>query len=152
MNLLEALAQEAILLDVKAADKDSLLRELADRGAELGWFSDREALVRLLLEREDMGTTGIGKGIAVPHVRTQMVSDLKLMFARCPRGIEYQAVDGRPVSFVFLVLAPPEQNELYLKMMARISRLMRTEHVRRAILGAASAQDVLDAFAPREGV
>jgi len=143
LNLLDILSRDNVILDVVSKNKEDLFVELVDKGCTLDYFCDRELLLKLLQERELLGTTGISKGIAVPHVRTEMVSDLRMVFARCCEGMEYDAIDSKPVQFIFLVVAPPEKNELYLQMMSRISKLLRIEDVRKAILGATAIEEIL---------
>lgn len=142
IDLLDILTPETVILDVEATDKDGLFAELVAKGVALGFFEDKDTFYRLLQEREQLGTTGIGKNIAVPHVRTELVDDLHMVLARSRQGIEYDSVDGNPVNFFFLVVAPPEKNELYLKMMARISRLMRADDVRADMLEADCVEDL----------
>ena len=147
MNLLDILTKDNVILDVVSKNKQDLFVELVDKGCALHFFTAKETLLKLLREREQLGTTGISKGIAVPHVRTDMVSELRMVFARCRDGMEYDAIDAKPVQFIFLVVAPPEKNELYLQMMSRISKLLRVEEVRQAILNAKAAEEILQVIA-----
>lgn len=104
-----------------ANDKDSVLQELVAQVQARGRVRDAQPLLEMLRSRERLGSTGIGHGIAVPHGRSLAVSKLVAGFARHPKGVEWQAVDGKPVQLIFLILAPPlEQPNRYLPFLGRI--------------------------------
>src|SRR4029450_3817504 len=119
MNLSDYIAPEDIRLDLHAETRSDLFRELA---AIFRYAPDTEATVRDLLERrEAMGSTGIGRGVAVPHCRTSVVPRLRVLYARRPGGVEFGAVDGAPVEHFFVLVAPPvEASNEYLPVLGRI--------------------------------
>ncbi|HVP90583.1 MAG TPA: PTS sugar transporter subunit IIA [Terriglobales bacterium] len=100
----------------------------------------------VILEREALTSTGLGYGLAIPHARTELVAKIQVVFARSPRGVEFEALDGNPVHFLFLVLAPARCADEYLKLISSISSLMKNENVRKQLLSAKSREDILRVF------
>jgi PTS system nitrogen regulatory IIA component len=115
---------DAVLASVKASGKKALLAELASRGAALLEVDERRLFDRLL-ERERLGSTGIGGGIAIPHARLATVSRPRGLFARLGNPVDFDSIDDRPVDLVFLLLAPEGAGADHLKALARVSRLLR---------------------------
>ena len=115
---------DAVLASVKASGKKALLAELASRGAALMEVDERLLFDRLL-ERERLGSTGIGGGIAIPHARLPAVTRPRGLFARLGNPIDFDAIDDRPVDLVFLLVAPEGAGADHLKALARVSRLLR---------------------------
>jgi len=96
-----------------------------------------DALLEVLRQREALGSTGIGKGIAVPHARSTMVAERAVLLARSSKGVEFDAADGNPVHLIFLIVAPPiEKDPIYLQMLAQIVKSVRLAPARRRILEA----------------
>lgn len=124
MRLRDFLAPDAIRLDLDAATREDVLRELV---ALLQTSqADAETLLRVLLRRESIGSTGVGRGIAIPHCRSLVVNRVRLAFGRHPAGLDYAAIDGRPVHHFFLILAPPlEISNLYLPILGRIAQFAK---------------------------
>lgn len=115
---------DAVLASVKASGKKALLGELAGRGATIMGVDERRLFDRLL-ERERLGSTGIGGGIAIPHARLASVSRPCGLFARLGHPVDFDAIDDRPVDLVFLLVAPEGAGADHLKALARVSRLLR---------------------------
>lgn len=115
---------EAVLASVKATGKKAVLAELASRAASLYGVDERRLFDRLL-ERERLGSTGIGGGIAIPHARLGTVVQPRGMFARLAQPVDFDAIDERPVDVVFLLVAPEGAGADHLKALARVSRLLR---------------------------
>ena len=115
---------DAVLASVKASGKKALLAELASRGASLVGIDERRLFDRLL-ERERLGSTGIGGGIAIPHARLPSVAQPRGLFARLGQPVDFDAIDDRPVDLVFLLVAPEGAGADHLKALARVSRLLR---------------------------
>lgn len=109
---------------MKASGKKALLAELASRGASLVGIDERRLFDRLL-ERERLGSTGIGGGIAIPHARLSSVAQPRGLFARLGHPVDFDAIDDRPVDLVFLLVAPEGAGADHLKALARVSRLLR---------------------------
>ena len=128
MNIADLLAPDAVLPALKAQSRKQLLQELAARSHGLTRISERR-IFETLVERERLGTTGVGAGIAIPHGRMTEVKTIIGIFARLENAIDYEAVDSQPVDLVFMLLAPENAGADPLKALARVSRLLRDKAV-----------------------
>src|SRR4249920_2456711 len=124
MDLTDLIAPEAVFLALKAKTKKQALEELAQRAAKLTGLDGRDIL-DTLLQRERLGSTGVGRGIAIPHGRIAALPRIVSLFARLEEPIAFEALDGEPVGLIFLLLAPEHAGADHLKALARISRLLR---------------------------
>jgi len=128
MQLREFFQPEAITLDLHGADKDAVLAELVgllDVGER-----NAETLLRVLQRRESLGSTGMGRGIAIPHCRSLVASRLRLAYGRHHGGVDFQAIDGQPVHHFFLIVAPPlEVSNQYLPVLGRIAQFAKDADV-----------------------
>src|SRR5262245_16751624 len=106
-DILTFLSEDLFVPRIDAKDKNEALRLLVDHLVATKHIKNGNILLKTLLEREKLGSTGLEKGIAVPHSRSMMVDKLTLLFARAPEGIDFDAIDGKPVELIFLILAPP---------------------------------------------
>ena len=136
MELREFLAEDAIQLDLKGESKDEILKELI---ALLGVDEKSQGILfKMLKRRENLGSTGIGKSIAIPHCRSLVVNRLRLAFGRKPGGVDFKAIDDQPVNYFFLIVAPPlEVSNQYLPVLGRIAQFAKEADVadRLAALG-----------------
>jgi len=128
MNISDLLAPDAVIPALKVQSKKLLLQELASRAA-LQTRLPEKRIFETLIERERLGTTGVGQGIAIPHGRMAEVSHITGVFARLEGGLDYEAVDGQPVDLVFMLLAPENAGADHLKALARVSRLLRNQAI-----------------------
>ena len=128
MNIADLLAPDAVLAGLKAQSKKQLLQELAARAHGLRRLSERR-IFETLVERERLGTTGVGSGIAIPHGRMTEAKAITGIFVRLEHAIDYEAVDSQPVDLVFMLLAPENAGADHLKALARVSRLLRDKSV-----------------------
>jgi PTS system nitrogen regulatory IIA component len=124
MNLGDLLSPDGIVPALKAKSKKQALQELSHRAAELTGLQARE-IFDTLLQRERLGSTGLGRGIAIPHVKVRALKSIVCLFARLDEPIEFDSLDGEPVDLIFLLLAPEHASGDHLKALARISRLLR---------------------------
>jgi len=124
MDLSDLIAPEAVFPALKAKTKKQALQELAQRAAKVTGIDAREIL-DTLLQRERLGSTGVGRGIAIPHGRVPALHKIVTMFARLDEAIDFEALDDEPVDLIFLLLAPEHAGADHLKALARISRLLR---------------------------
>jgi PTS system nitrogen regulatory IIA component len=149
VKLSEMLDARRIRLDFKAAGKREAMEALLQPIA--GDF-DAGALLAALLQREELGSTGVGYGVAVPHVRLDSVDRAVVVFGRSARPVEFDAVDDAPCSLFFLVVGPSrkEAQEEYLQAMAKISRLMRDPAVRGKLMTVTSPADVVETLRQKE--
>jgi nitrogen PTS system EIIA component len=139
VQLKDLFTSEAISLDLRAETKDAVLAELV--GLLRVDQRSAETLLRVLQRRESLGSTGVGRGIAIPHSRSLVTNRLRLAYGHHRRGVEYQAIDGRPVHDFFLIVAPPlEVSNQYLPVLGRIAQFAKDADIgeRLAALGSPS--------------
>ena len=141
------LRPDLFISDLRSRRKNSVLEELAEALVRARITRAPDAVVDALRRREALGSTGIGKGLAVPHARSTMVTERAVLVARSRKGIDFEAADGEPVHLCFLIVAPPfERDPLYLKLVAEIVRASRLVRTRQRLLEApnfASLRDLL---------
>ena len=142
---IDGLLQPADIIPSLASEtKDQVLLELAVKTEERHPLLERAEILRVLLEREKLGSTGIGDGIAIPHGKLKQAGDILLIFGRSTKGIDYDALDGRKVHIFFLLIAPEEAFGIHLKMLGRISRILKDPAVRKCLLEAVDARAICD--------
>lgn len=141
MTITDLVAPEAILSALKVNTKKQVLQELAARAAELTGLNER-AVFEVLLQRERLGTTAVGYGIAIPHGKLQKLDRLFGLFARLDRPVDFEAMDGQPVDLVFLLLAPEGAGADHLKALARVARLLRDPDVAKKLRASRDAQAI----------
>lgn len=124
MELAEYIDENCIV-SITAADKDGVLKELTEALVKNGKIDKPEAALSALLEREALGSTGVGEQVAIPHAKMKELDDLYILIGISGKGIEFGSADGAPVRLFFLLLAPEKQMNLHLKTLARISRLVK---------------------------
>jgi PTS system nitrogen regulatory IIA component len=124
MEIADLITPKSVIAQLRVTSKKQALQELAKRAAALTGIGDR-AIYDVLLERERLGSTGIGSGIAIPHGKLKGLTRLYGVFARLERPIPFEAIDEQPVDLIFMLLAPEEAGADHLKALARISRLLR---------------------------
>jgi PTS system nitrogen regulatory IIA component len=128
MEIADLITPDSVIASLRVANKKQALTEMARRGAQITGLHER-LILEALLERERLGSTGVGLGIAVPHGKLPGLGRLHGLFARLERPIEYDAVDDQPVDLIFLLLAPESAGADHLKALARISRLLRNRTI-----------------------
>ncbi|HEX5453701.1 MAG TPA: PTS IIA-like nitrogen regulatory protein PtsN [Stellaceae bacterium] len=148
MNIADLLAPRAVVAQLRAGSKKQVLQEIARRAAPLIEVPDRR-IYEVLAERERLGTTGIGKGVAVPHGKLPELTRLWGMFARLERPVLFEAVDDQPVDLVFMLLAPAEAGAEHLRALARVSRLLRDEAICQKLRGTDSPDALYALLADR---
>jgi mannitol/fructose-specific phosphotransferase system IIA component (Ntr-type) len=145
VSLSEIISQHAVKLQLVGQNRDAVLAELVDQIQEISNRPDaRQSLLHALQEREQLHSTGIGDGIALPHARNALVGLVDhsvIVFGRHPAGINYGAIDGAPAQLFFLLLAPTVT--LHLSILARLSRILRIPKLRKALLAAESPEKVI---------
>lgn len=132
MTLNDLISPNAILPALKVNNKKQALQELAARAAELTGQNER-AILEILLQREKLGSTAVGNGIAIPHGKLPKLGRLFGLFARLERPIDFEALDAQPVDLVFLLLAPEAAGADHLKALARVARLLRDPEIARRL-------------------
>jgi PTS system nitrogen regulatory IIA component len=139
--MIDLITPDGILPALRAGNKKQALQELARKAAELTGLHER-AIFDVLLERERLGTTGVGHGIAIPHGKLPSLDRVHGVFARLERPIDFDAIDERPVDLMFLLLAPEAAGADHLKALARVSRLLRDDAMCEKLRGCQSADAI----------
>ena len=139
MEINDLLVPEGVVAALKATSKKQALQDLAKRAAEVSGLHER-AIFDILMERERLGTTGVGNGIAIPHGKLASLDRLHGLFARLEQPIDFHAIDERPVDLIFVLLAPENAGADHLKALARISRLLRNNGICDKLRGTDSAE------------
>ncbi len=142
MKIHEVLEKRAIKIGIEATDKEGALKELVGVLASIRNIGDQKAIVKALIERENLGSTGIGQGIAIPHGKTDRVSELVAVMGISQRGVNFDALDGEPVYVFFLLVTPKEASGPHLKALAQISRLLRDSYFCELIRKCKTAEEV----------
>ena len=128
MSLTDLIAPNAVIPALKVTSKKQAIQDLAAQAAQLTGHSER-TIAEILLQRENLGSTGVGNGIAIPHGKLPKLAKLFGLFARLERPVDFESLDGQPVDLVFLLLAPETAGADHLKALARIARLLRDPDV-----------------------
>jgi PTS system nitrogen regulatory IIA component len=142
MRIAEFLREDLVFSDLAASDKAAVLGELCDGLARAYPSLSASHLTETLLEREKLGSTGIGEGVAIPHGKLAGVPGLLAAFGRKRSGVDFAAIDGKPTHLFFVLFAPDNSAGLHLKALARISRLFKQPQFRQAILSAEGAPGI----------
>jgi PTS system nitrogen regulatory IIA component len=143
MKLVEILSPDAILVDLAAQTKKEVLAELCGLLGKTGKLPDPKAMVHILEEREALGSTGIGQGVAIPHGKAPSIKAQAAALGISRRGVDFDSLDGEPVHIVFLLIAPPDAAGNHLKALAKVSRLLKDKFFRQALKDSKSSEEIL---------
>ena len=141
MPLADIVAPNAIIPVLRAPSKKQALQELAAKAASLSGQNER-LIFEIVMQREKLGSTGVGSGIAIPHGKLARLNRLFGLFARLERPVDFEALDGQPVDLIFLLLAPEGAGADHLKALARIARLLRDSDVTRKLRDSRDAEAI----------
>ncbi len=133
MKIMEFLNADAVTADLQAKDKEGAIKELVGLLYDAGAIKDKERLVKILMSREALGSTGIGLGVGIPHGKAEGIKELVAAFALSPKGVNFDSLDGEPVHIFFLLVAPQDSAGPHLKALARISRLLKDKAFRESL-------------------
>ncbi len=142
MKINEILTLETILAEVKENNKENSIKELAEFLCQNHAIADKSELVRVLLEREKLGSTGIGENVAIPHAKMKGLNKIIAAFGISKNGVEFDSLDQKPVNFIFVLLAPENATGIHLKALARISRLLKNQEFKSNLLKASNREDI----------
>ena len=151
MKISELLDPQAIISDLQATDKKGVLAELTDTLVALVPELEHGRVLEVLKEREKLGSTGIGDGVAIPHGKIANLAALQLVFARSTKGVDFESMDGQLTQLFFLLIAPEGAVGVHLKTLARISKLLKDINVRKQLLAAADAAAIYQIILANEG-
>lgn len=144
MKLSKFSEENLITFNLNASNKEEVIQELVESISNSNMVNDAELLFKDVTERESLVTTGVGYGVAFPHAKTKAVKGIVIAFGRSSEGIEFDAMDHKPVKLFFLIAAPEDAIGAHLNIMARLSFLMKSDENRQRLLEATSPGDVLD--------
>ena len=150
MKILEILPPERIMPDLQASNKRGALEELARTITDGSDGLSLKSVMEVLLDRERLGSTGIGDHIAIPHGKLPQLSQLKLAFGRSLKGVDFDSMDGKPSHLFFLLLAPVDASGLHLKILAKISRMLMSQPFRDSLMKAQGAEEIYRLIAERD--
>jgi len=141
MKILDVLQKEAIISDLKAQDKKGILEELVAPITNITGVNHKD-LVRVLMDRELLGSTGIGGGIGIPHGKLKQLESLALGFGLSRKGVDFESMDNQPTHIFFLLVTPENSTGLHLKMLARISKILKHDQIKEKLLTAADSDEI----------
>ncbi len=150
VKISDYLTEQRILLNLSAGNKNEVIQKMVDIIRNDPEVADAEIFLHDLFEREELGTTGIGLGLALPHARTEGVRSLVMLIGRISSPIDFNSLDGQPVNLIFLMGTPKNDVQNYLKVLAHLTRLLKKEVFRDALLHAQDAREVLECFRREE--
>ena len=150
MRLTEILKPRNIKLPLTATTKIDAITELVNLLADNGDVTDRKKALDAVLERESTRTTGIGSGVAIPHGKTTATGELNLCVGRAGTPIDFQSIDGKPVTLIWLLTSPPDKTGPHIHALARVSRLMTMDKFRQALANAKNAEEMYKVIAEQD--
>ncbi|MBE7487865.1 PTS sugar transporter subunit IIA [bacterium] len=150
MNLADNLRDGRILISIEGRTKADILKSMIAVLENQEIISNSEKLFADFLDRESKGSTGIGNGIAIPHVRSDQVQQLEYVFANSVEGVDFESLDGEPVHILFLMVAPAGSHGIHIKALARISRILNDEGTRVRLRKAATPDEIIQLIRDRE--
>jgi PTS system fructose-specific IIC component len=139
----ETLLSDGIILEVKNNEKTDVIRELAQILIDKSTIINSEKFFSAIFRRENLESTGIGQGVAIPHARTSAVKNIAIVFGRSKVGVDFSSLDGLPSHLIFLIAAPEDKKSEYIMTLARLSKLLRKNEVRHTLLNAKTPEDVV---------
>jgi len=143
MKIVDYLKEDCIITNLRSRDKEGSLRELIKLLEKNGYVKDGEKILETVMEREKLGSTGIGQGIAIPHAKTEQINDIICALGISQNGVDFDSLDGEPVYIIFLVLAPTKSIGQHLKTLAKIARLLKDKVFRNSLKNAKTSSEAL---------
>ncbi len=150
MKIIDLLSPGCVLPDMQAATKKAALEELAGALVACSGDLDLPKVLEVLLDRERLGSTGIGDNVAIPHGKLPQLAHLALAFGRSLKGVDFDSLDGKPSHLFFMLLAPANSAGLHLKALAKISRMLMSQAFRDNLMKAVGAEEILRVIAERD--
>lgn len=144
MEVNEFINQNLIKMNLKSKDKESVIKEMVEIMAENEIITDKEEVLKKAMEREAKGTTGVGKGVAIPHVKSDAVKKPAVAFGRSDQGIDYGSMDEKPSYLFFLITVPEESHNEHLQLLAQLSRNLVHDDFRNSLLEAKDASEIMN--------
>ena len=151
VKITDYITEDLIDLDLKSKNRESILVELSkllERSKNI--LVEDNDIYKALVDREKLGSTGIGKGVAIPHAKTESAKELTVAFGISRKGIDFNSMDDEEVHIFFVFASPNKDSQIYLKVLARISRLIREENFRQNLMDCKTAKEVIACIAEKE--
>lgn len=152
VKITDYMSEDLINLELKSKTKEGILNELSELMIKSSNIVNKEVIKKALIDRENIGSTGIGKGIAIPHAKTDGASKLTVAFGISKEKIDFDSLDGEGVNIFFVFASPIEESQIYLKVLARISRLIRDEKFRNKLLSCKEKEEVIRFISEEENI
>ncbi|MBW2095338.1 MAG: PTS sugar transporter subunit IIA [Deltaproteobacteria bacterium] len=146
MKFSDIITEDSIIPELAARDKEGVLEELAQAICNHAPSVDKSDLVRVLLEREKLGSTGIGEGVAIPHGKINTLSQPMISFGRSKRGLDFDSMDAQPAYLFFLLVAPENSAGLHLKTLAKIAKILKSRAFRKKLMEAKTREEIYEAI------
>ncbi len=150
MKITDMLTKEFILDEFSAENKKDALAELAGVFTKTGIVLDLDQTLQVLLDREKLGSTGIGEGVAIPHGKIRRLADVLVAFGRSRQGIDFDATDSKPVHLLFLLLAPENSAGQHLKLLAKIAKMLKDPVFKKDLMKARTAEDLYTVISEKD--
>lgn len=152
MKIATFLKREFIIEELKATTKESAIEELAALLTRASTADYQDEMVKVLMARERLGSTGIGDGIAIPHGKISGIADVMIVIGRSSKGVDFNAMDGKPVHLFFLLMVPGNSAGQHLKVLARISRLLKDNVLRNGLMNARSSDELFNLLVEKDNL
>ena len=142
--------EELVNLSLESETKERVIEEMANAILKKREILDRKKFLQAIMDRENLESTGIGRGIAIPHARTDAIDEMVVVFGRSRVGVDFSSLDGKPAQLFFLIVAPEKEKSAYINVLARLSRLLRKEDFRRNLEQAPTPEKVIELIEKNE--
>jgi len=150
VKILDLIDPQCIKLELESRKKKELAEEMVDLLFQSGKIKEKEKVKETMMERERKGSSGIGEGIAIPHIMSSEVSQTLVAFGQSKKGINFASIDGKPIYLVFLLIGPANDAMLHLKILAKLCRFLHNSLFKEALLNANKKEEIIQAFAEEE--
>jgi PTS system nitrogen regulatory IIA component len=144
VSISSLLSEELIIPDLEASGRDEVFEELIDRLADRDLLDSPEDALSALRDREEILSTGIGEGLAIPHAKMDSLDEFRAAFARIPDGVDFKSLDGKPAHLVFLLLSPKGEAGRHVRVLARVSRILKNASFRERLLDSETADSIFE--------
>ena len=151
MKMMDFLHEKAISVDIKATKKIDVIKELVDLLSQTHPLKQNDKLIKTLMNRESLGSTGIGQGIGIPHAKSDIVHELIGVLGISKAGVDFDSLDGEPTHIFILLVAPEDAAGPHLKALAKISRMLKDKFVRDSLIAAKDPKAVIDIISQEDG-
>ncbi len=150
MKLSEILTNDLVIIPLKNHEKDNIIKEMVDHLFNKKKIGSRDKILRAILDREKVMSTGVGDHVAIPHGKAEGVKDIVASLGITDSDVDFHSIDNKPVRLIFLLVGPPDKTGPHLKALSRISRLMHREEFRNKLLKSTTAAEVMNIIASEE--